>query len=162
MSNYVKERQVGFMDDSPVITSSQSPLPVTRSSNNRSHRYHRRQQQQQQQQQMIENIIPIVPFFMSSGVYPRHSNNSILIHISPRGMLIPHMRIFNGADVMYESLLALDDTIKKEGVSERDLKRYLKRSSSINHRGKSCNICLDDFKRNDRISEIVLCKHSFQ
>jgi hypothetical protein len=65
-------------------------------------------------------------------------------------------------DLTYESLLELDNSIKKRGLSEKEKKTCL--SSIIHHSSnpsKSCNICLEDFKRAEKLLQVKSCKHVF-
>ncbi|KAL0482412.1 hypothetical protein AKO1_013039 [Acrasis kona] len=63
----------------------------------------------------------------------------------------------------YESLLELDKTIKKQGVSESSQRRYLK-NHEPNHQliDKDCHICMEQFHQCSGKLSTLPCKHTFQ
>jgi len=60
----------------------------------------------------------------------------------------------------YESLLALDESIKKRGISERTMKRLRPRRPVSSEIGVECEICKENYKVNSSIIALP-CKHLY-
>lgn len=93
-------------------------------------------------------------------------DESISIRTNTDELLENESLFFSESDLEYETLILLDDNIKKKGMTKTSIKKLgsfmyfpnrIQRKKTIN---KECIICLSDFIQKEKIT-VLKCTHSF-